>query len=76
MSDTFDHEADAWEDRIGREEHGDDPDPRDPVTCKFCGADDVEWIHTGVRWRLFDSEAMRPHVCRNDCTADDFGVVA
>ncbi len=45
--------------------------PRE-ITCDKCGADGLEWIHTGVRWRLFDDDG-KPHKCRPD--ADEFGVV-
>jgi hypothetical protein len=61
-----------------------EPDPRDfdddengspkskQPRCKFCGSTDVSWIHTGVRWRLYDDEAKNLHVCARTATTDDF----
>lgn len=66
--DYFDFDA-YWE----RDDAPED-DPRTPVVCRYCGSADVEWIHTGVRWRLFDNEARKPHCCdrRDD---NDFEVL-
>lgn len=43
-----------------------------PPRCKFCGSKDVTWIHTGVRWRLFDADARNPHRCVRVAQASDF----
>lgn len=42
------------------------------VTCKRCGATDLEWVDTGgkpARWRLYDGNKL--HTCPS-ATADDF----
>ena len=50
----------------------DDDEPRDPPKCKFCGAEDLEWVDIGMnRWRLYDGKTM--HNCRNKAASiDDF----
>lgn len=46
--------------------------PEDGVRCKFCGATGLEWVDTGMRWRLVD-EAGKFHECRtNVAGAEDF----
>lgn len=40
--------------------------------CRYCGSTAVHWIHTGVRWRLFSTDAAKPHVCRRTASADEF----
>lgn len=45
------------------------------VRCKRCGEEGLEWIHSGVRWRLIDGDG-KPHVCKNDNAIDDFEVLA
>lgn len=57
-------------------DHHDAEDEERPVArCKYCGSTEVEWIHTGVRWRLFDNEARRPHQCEKVASPDDFEVL-
>lgn len=57
------------------EDYGYDYTPRGPVVCKYCDASDVEWLHTGVRWRLIDSSTGRPHNCPRIASVDDFEVI-
>lgn len=52
----------------------DDDDEEESATCKHCGETGLEWIHTGVRWRLIDA-AGKFHVCKNDHVIDDFEVL-
>jgi len=41
--------------------------------CKFCRSTAVAWVHTGVRWRLYDEDMKKPHACQTtQVTADDF----
>ena len=47
------------------EEQGDD------VTCNRCGAINLEWHDTGVRWRLLHGDGTF-HVCSTVASADDF----
>lgn len=60
------------------ERYPEDCDDEDapPPRCKFCGSKAVTWIHTGERWRLFDTagSGLTPHSCRPNVTAslDDF----
>jgi len=52
------------------------PEPPN-ATCKFCGAEDLEWVHTGVRWVLV-TETGRRHQCkalRRPTADEDFDVV-
>lgn len=40
--------------------------------CKFCGAEGLEWIDTGMRFRLVD-ESGKFHECRRRvASAEDF----
>lgn len=39
--------------------------------CRRCGAP-IEFVHTGVRWRLYERGANKLHVCQHDVSADDF----
>lgn len=45
----------------------------DEVTCNRCGADNLEWVHTGVRWRLMESNG-KWHNC-GVAGADEFEVI-
>lgn len=44
------------------------------VTCKHCKESGLEWVDTGVRWRLVGPDG-RFHECKNDSAADDFEVL-
>jgi hypothetical protein len=70
MSDIFDHELDAWEDRIAREAAGDDEPnaytttnriPR-KKTCVRCNTSGLHWSETREGWRLFNIDNTL-HVC-------------
>lgn len=51
-------------------EQDDTDEPREPPTCKRCGATDLEWVDIGMgRWRLY--EGMKLHVCKQ-ISADEF----
>ena len=49
----------------------DDEHPEGGVRCKRCGADGLEWLDTGMRWRLIDENA-KPHECGRVASAEDF----
>jgi hypothetical protein len=79
MSDTFDHEGDAWSslgDPFGHfdEYPGGGGLHASPPRCKFCGSRFVYWQHTGVRWRLYEAAGTgpTPHVCQRTASLDDF----
>lgn len=40
-------------------------------TCQRCGAR-IEFIHSGVRWRLYEPGARRLHACSNPASPDEF----
>ena len=52
-------------------DRGDEDYDGSDVTCDRCGAENLEWIHTGVRWRLLNSDG-RFHVCNTAASADEF----
>ena len=58
----------AYDDAFDNYDPGDDTEG---VECKRCGAEGLDWIHTGVRWRLMDGKNF--HVCT--ASPDDFDVV-
>ena len=75
MSDTFNHEADAWDSL----EHGDPASYRTPA-CRYCKSEAVYWrehysMDGRSRWRLFDDKSNRLHDCRVKPDADAFDVV-
>lgn len=65
MSDTFNHEADAWDslDWDYDEDEGQDGPGNRPwwPRCKTCGAGPLQWRATGYGWRLYDGD--KRHVC-------------
>ncbi len=67
MSETYDYEPDP---RDFDDDNDGSPAAATP-RCKFCGSTEVSWIHTGVRWRLYDADANGFHVC-NHASTDDF----
>ncbi len=70
MGDIADEHADRLFDRY------DEPDDDDKsVTCRRCGASGLEWINTGVRYRLMD-DAGKFHQCQTKAPASDFEVEA
>lgn len=40
-------------------------------TCKRCGAR-IDFIHSGVRWRLYEVGSVKLHVCINRASTDEF----
>lgn len=40
--------------------------------CKHCGSTDVDWVHTGVRWRIYDKDMQNPHRCARVADNNDF----
>lgn len=66
MSDTFDHEGDAWDSLNDLE----DQDgswfgypvqslmPRAAPTCKRCGMRDLKWRWMDCGWRLYENERV------------------
>ncbi len=79
MSDTFDHEGDAW-DSYERSLEGDDWEPyyaptyRDPFcrVCVRCGMPRLKWrVGDDGKWALYENERiehnrLKPHVCAQD----------
>lgn len=66
MGDIADDHADRLFD------HYDEPDDDDKgITCRRCGATGLEWINTGVRYRLMD-DAGKFHVCKPTADMCDF----
>lgn len=59
MSDTFDHEGDAWASL-----DWDDPDvwAPHPKTCKYCGEKGFYWKQTPNGWRLAKKGEI--HTCK------------
>lgn len=43
-----------------------------PARCMHCGSTDVDWAHTGVRWRLYDKDMKNPHRCARVADNNDF----
>jgi hypothetical protein len=75
MSDTFDHEGDALESFNDDRYYGGGPRSSTP-RCKYCGRE-VEWLHSGVRWRMYEpGEAVKLHVCQRVASPDEFEDVA
>lgn len=65
----------AAEDYLPYDYYASDEDQERDLACKFCGATDLEWFHTGKRWRLYGPDG-KLHVCSNDHVIDDFEVLA
>lgn len=69
MSDTFDHEGDAWDDALfGRTADGDGDGGlfirgRHLPRCRKCHSEDVRWRQQGGRWVLFSSQPGVEHRC-------------
>lgn len=60
----YDDDANRWGD--------DEDDEFDNVgTCQRCGGR-VEFIHSGVRWRLYEPGSLKLHVCVNQASPDEF----
>lgn len=54
-------------------DHEDAGGPVNRPRCKFCGSTAVAWVHTGVRWRLYEEDMKRAHACQTSrVSADDF----
>lgn len=80
MSDTFDHEGDAWDSLNDQEQDDYVPayrarqhayGPR--VVCKFCGANGVYWSRVRGGHHLYEKATLQPHVCApRDNTPEGF----
>jgi hypothetical protein len=58
------------------DDRDDDGSPRSANPyCRYCECRDVEWIHTGVRWRLYNVGGLLPHRCVRVASVDDFEVL-
>ena len=68
MSDTFNHEADAWDSLLFHDE------PHEeltfPKSCRYCGAGGLWWAARGRLWRLVD-EAGVVHTCSKYVAASE-----
>lgn len=45
---------------------------RKTARCMHCGSTDVAWVHTGVRWRIYDKDMKNPHRCARVADNNDF----
>jgi hypothetical protein len=70
MSDTFDHEADAWDSLLdGRDDFDEDggywPREKKIVKCMYCGSTEVYWktVPPNGRWCLHNTSNDKPHAC-------------
>lgn len=68
MSDTFNHEADAWDSLLFNDD--DDGMPvyqRQILRCKHCGKSQLNWVktHTG-KWWMWDRKERKWHDCKKD----------
>lgn len=63
--------AEDYFDVYSYEEEEEEPEGRQPndVTCNRCGEEHLDWVHTGERWRLLNSNGTF-HTCQ--ASADDF----
>ena len=57
------------------DDYGYEEDEFEVVSCNRCGATNLEWRDTGVRWRLLNSDG-KFHICNTAASADDFEVVS
>ena len=85
MSDTFDHEADAWDDllfgRSADEGYGWTRSRSRPrsnyyqrrVMCRYCGSTDVRWVQKNGHWVLFSMTPGVVHRCPRDTAEYEFG---
>ena len=67
MSDTFDHEADAWDSLLFYDDEADDIPyrmRRKSITCKYCSKTGFAWKQTPNGWRLVDMKGTI-HSCLN-----------
>lgn len=74
MSDTFDHEGDAWDSRMSCEDDDYDyvPGGRRIIECSRCGKGGLHWDSYGDRYVLVDSRHMIHKCPATQGTADDF----
>lgn len=49
----------------------DEAPPHNYGTCRRCGKK-IEFIHSGVRWRLYEPGARKLHACANPASPDEF----
>ena len=64
-----------WGDDYSGYERDEEDGHGNDVTCARCGAEHLDWHHTGVRWRLLNPNGTF-HVCNTAASADDFEVVS
>ena len=73
MSDTFNHEADAWESLDNDAFDEDEPGPwRRGTVCRRCGSTDVRWRQQGGHWVLFSLTPGVVHRCPRDTAESEF----
>ena len=67
----YDDDFDRWC------QYGDQEDAEGPnmANCQRCGAR-VEFIHSGVRWRMYEAGAVTLHACAKVASVDDFDDVS
>lgn len=73
MSDTFDHEGDAWGSLDDYLNDGDGPSWRSNgwTTCRHCRKS-VKWTHTAGGWRLTDGKDTLHNCLVKPARADEF----
>lgn len=64
MSDTFDHEADAWDSLHSWS--ADEPYEIRRPQCNRCGSKNVIWLTKNRKWVLSDNVTGNMHICKGD----------
>jgi len=65
MSDTFNHEADAWDQLMDGDV--DEPSPPDLRICKYCRTGGLHWEDVDGKWKLLHSNG-KIHDCKKPIT--------
>lgn len=64
MSDTFDHDAEAWDSLLFCDDDA-GAHPQYRPACRSCGQTAVTWRLTGAGWRLVSTGTGMLHRCAN-----------
>jgi hypothetical protein len=66
MSDTFDHEADAWDSLNDEDDERSWGGQRRITRCNRYGSTSVRWRQQGGKWVLFSLQPGVVHTCQID----------
>lgn len=72
--DIYNQMADGYLDDYGDDEWPAGPRYSPYGNCRRCGAP-IEFVHTGVRWRLYERGAARLHTCATAADPSEFEVL-